>query len=115
MIVSLRFDGAGIGMCTPIAMVGNIYFRRFLTSGMPWCLNVEPLVGCRSISPPSEVSFSVGSLAMLCSRPTGSAAKVGFGRSGDVALARNSCGNPGVIVGRSRGRATSDRSMTTEA
>jgi hypothetical protein len=87
-------------LLTPIAIAGNMYFSRFLTSGKPWCLVLSPSLAWRSMSssscpPLTRASGPSGAMPLPGSIGGGELSR-GLGRSGDVSLGR---GMFGAIVG----------------
>jgi hypothetical protein len=84
-----------VEVLTPMAIAGKMYFSRFLTSGRPWCLELSPLLVCRSMSPPScSFSFTVCALscAMPLSRSLECACLSALGNRGEVSLGREMFG-----------------------
>lgn len=76
-------------MLTPIAMAGNMYFMRFLTSGSPRCLIVSPLLIWRSMSPPSSlvsIPDATGAAAILYDGGGKRALSSCVARRGDVSV-----------------------------
>jgi hypothetical protein len=72
-----------------MAIAGKMYFNRFRTSGRPWCLEVELLLGWRSMSPPSS-SFVSGACSLVFGKTLIESLdwtlSSGLGRRGDISL-----------------------------